>query len=229
MLQLIGKKNKCILLIITLLFLTTINNTNFSNNNIFSKNIQNVEVIGLNEDLNLQIQEKLNYIKKSNIFYINKDLLEKEINTYNFVESFKVFKFYPKNIILKINQTNFLATTIKNNKKYIIGSNGKLIEYELFNNNNNLPLIFGNFNNKDFLIFKKKIDQSLLKYSDIKNFFSYPSKRWDIETKDNLLIKLPEKNIELALERVQKIIESKKFSNNIIDLRISNQIILPND
>ena len=229
MLQSIGKKNKYILLIITFLLLTTINNTNFVNSKIFSTNIQSVEVVGLNENLNLEIQERLNYIKNSNIFYINKDLFEKEINKYNFIESFKVSKFYPKNIILKINQTNFLATTIRDNKKYIIGSNGKLIEYELFDNNQNLPLIFGNFNNKDFLIFKQKIDQSSFKYSNIKNFFSYPSKRWDIETIDNLLIKLPSKNTELALERAQKIIESKKLTNNIIDLRISNQIIIPNE
>ena len=157
MLQSIGKKNKYILLIITFLLLTTINNTNFVNSKIFSTNIQSVEVVGLNENLNLEIQERLNYIKNSNIFYINKDLFKKEINKYNFIESFKVSKFYPKNIILKINQTNFLATTIRDNKKYIIGSNGKLIEYELFDNNQNLPLIFGNFNNKDFLIFKQKI------------------------------------------------------------------------
>ena len=229
MLQSIDKKNKYILLIITYLLLTTINNTNFINNKIFSTNVKSVEVVGLNENLNLQIQERLNYIKNSNIFYINKDLFEKEINKYNFIESFKVYKFYPKNVILKINQTNFLATTIRNNKKYIIGSNGKLIEYGLFKNNNNLPLIFGNFNNKDFLIFKKKIDQSSFKYSDIKNFFSYPSKRWDIKTIDNLLIKLPINDVELALERAKKITESKKFNNNIIDLRITNQIILPNE
>ena len=229
MLQSIGKKNKYILLIITYLLLTTINNTNFVNNKIFSTNIKSVEVVGLNENLNLQIQERLKYIKNTNIFYINKDLFEKEINKYKFIESFKVYKFYPKNVILKINQTNFLATTIRNNKKYIIGSNGKLIEYGLFNNNNNLPLIFGNFNNKDFLIFKKKIDQSSFKYSDIKNFFSYPSKRWDIKTIDNFLIKLPINNVEFALERAKKITESKKFNNNIIDLRITNQIILPNE
>ena len=96
MLQSIGKKNKYILLIITFLLLTTINNTNFVNSKIFSTNIQSVEVVGLNENLNLEIQERLNYIKNSNIFYINKDLFKKEINKYNFIESFKVSKFYPK-------------------------------------------------------------------------------------------------------------------------------------
>ena len=227
--QSIDKKQKYIFLIIIFLFLTTINNTNFINNKYFSTNIQSIQVVGLTEDLNLQIQERLSYLKNNNIFYINKELLEKEINEYKYIESFKVSKFYPKKIILNLYQTNFLAITIKNNQKYILGSNGKLIKYELFNNYDNLPVIFGNFSTNDFLNFKKKFDQSLFKYKDIKFFFFYPSKRWDIQTIDNVIVKLPSKNTSLALERASKIIESKQFDNNIIDLRITRQIILTNE
>ena len=63
----------------------------------------------------------------------------------------------------------------------------------------------------------------------LKFFFIYPSKRWDIQTIDNVVIKLPGKNTSLALERAKKIIESKQFNNNIIDLRITKQIILTNE
>jgi len=227
--QSIDKKQKYIFLIIIFLFLTTINNTNFVNNKYFSTNIQSIQVVGLTEDLNSKIQERLSYLKNNNIFYINKELLEKEIDEYKYIESFKVSKFYPKKIILNLYQTDFLAITIKNNQKYILGSNGKLIKYELFNNYDNLPVIFGNFSTNDFLNFKKKFDQSLFKYKDIKFFFFYPSKRWDIQTIDNVVIKLPSKNTNLALKRAKKIIESKQFNNNIIDLRITNQIILTNE
>ena len=227
--QSIDKKQKYIFLIIIFLFLTTINNTNFINNKYFSTNIQSIQVVGLTEDLNLQIQERLSYLKNNNIFYINKELLKKKIDEYKYIESFKVSKFYPKKIVLNLYQTNFLAITIKNNQKYILGSNGKLIKYELFNNYDNLPVIFGNFSTNDFLNFKKKFDQSLFKYKDIKFFFFYPSKRWDIQTIDNVVIKLPSKNTSLALERAKKIIESKQFNNNIIDLRITKQIILTNE
>ena len=227
--QSIDKKQKYILLIVIFLFLTTINNTNFVNNKYFSANIQSIQVVGLTEDLNSQIQERLSYLKNNNIFYINKELLKKEIDEYKYIENFKVSKFYPKKIILNLNQTNFLAITIKNNQKYILGSNGKLIKYELFNNYENLPVIFGNFFTNDFLNFKKKFDKSLFKYKDIKFFFFYPSKRWDIQTIDNVVIKLPSKNTSLALERAKKIIENKQFNNNIIDLRITKQIILSNE
>jgi cell division septal protein FtsQ len=79
------------------------------------------------------------------------------------------------------------------------------------------------------LNFKKEFDQSSFKYKDIKIFFFYPSKRWDIQTIDNVVVKLPSKNTSLALERAKKIIESKQFNNNIIDLRITKQIILTNE
>jgi len=227
--QSIDKKQKYIFLIIIFLFLTTINNTNFVNKKYFSANIKNIQVVGLTEDLNLQIQKRLSYLKNNNIFYINKELLKKKIDEYKYIESFKVSKFYPKKIVLNLYQTNFLAITIKNNQKYILGSNGKLIEYELFNNYDNLPIIFGNFSTNDFLNFKKEFDQSSLKYKDIKVFFFYPSKRWDIQTIDNVIVKLPSKNTSLALERASKIIESKQFDNNIIDLRITRQIILTNE
>ena len=227
--QSIDKKQKYIFLIIIFLFLTTINNTNFVNNKYFSANIQSIQVVGLTEDLNSQIQERLSYLKNNNIFYINKELLKKEIDEYKYIENFKVSKFYPKKIILNLYQTNFLAITIQNNQKYILGSNGKLIEYKLFNNYDNLPVIFGNFSTNDFLNFKKEFDQSSFKYKDIKVFFFYPSKRWDIQTIDNVIVKLPSKNTSLALERATKIIESKQFDNNIIDLRITRQIILTNE
>ena len=57
--QSIDKKQKYIFLIIIFLFLTTINNTNFVNNKYFSANIQSIQVVGLTEDLNSQIQERI--------------------------------------------------------------------------------------------------------------------------------------------------------------------------
>ena len=81
--QSIDKKQKYIFLIIIFLFLTTINNTNFVNNKYFSANIQSIQVVGLTEDLNSQIQDRLSYLKNNNIFYINKELLKKKLMNIN--------------------------------------------------------------------------------------------------------------------------------------------------
>ena len=61
-------------------------------------------------------------------------------------------------------------------------------------------------------------------------FRSFPSNRWDIKTKDGLLIKLPEKNIAESLQFVQLVKSQEEFKNkNVMDLRISNNIILSNE
>ena len=123
-----------------------------------------------------------------------------------------------------------LATTIKNNQKYIIGSNGKLINFEIFNINNDLPHIFGNFTGEDFILLTKIINQTEFDYNNIKDFFFFPSERWDIKTKNNVTIKLPIKDIKYAFIKAQNIIKSNELNNNnIIDLRIANRVILLNE
>ena len=57
--------------------------------------------------------------------------------------------------------------------------------------------------------------------------YFFKSKRWDIETKDGLLIKLPLNQIEKSLNNLSKIIILEEFKNKkIIDLRQTNQFIL---
>ena len=91
----------------------------------------------------------------------------------------------------------------------------------------NLPFIFGNFEIENFFNLKKAIDETMLDYNEVKNFYSFKSGRWDIETKNGLIIKLPKDNLKRTLELYLIFIsenEGKKI--NTIDLRQSNQIII---
>ena len=161
---------------------------------------------------------------------IDEELLINKLDLYNYLQNYKVFKIYPSKIIIKLTQTNLLATTIKDNQKYIIGSNGKLINFEIFNLNNDLPHVFGNFSSEDFVSLTKIINQTDFGYKNIKDIFIFPSGRWDIKTKNNTTIKLPKEDIKYALIKAQKIIKSNELNdNNIIDLRIANQVILSNE
>ena len=156
-------------------------------------------------------------------------ILNNQLNKYSFIENYSIFKFYPSKIILKLKHTNFLARTIKNNEIFLIGSNSKFTNIKKFNNFYHLPIVFGNFNAEEFLLFKKIINNSDLNYNNIKEIFFYPSRRIDIKTKDNITIKFPIKDIKKAMNIASKIINNEKFNNNIIDLRVPNQIILSNE
>ena len=95
------------------------------------------------------------------------------------------------------------------------------------NDTEDLPIIFGTVDTMEFLRLKNLIDNSIFDFRDIKNLYYFKSKRWDIETKDGLLLKLPKENLSKSFKLFTDIISNKNFQNsNIIDLRQSNQIIL---
>ena len=61
----------------------------------------------------------------------------------------------------------------------------------------------------------------------IENFYFYPSKRWDIELKNNIVLKLPKDDIKISLDYSFNFLKNNNFKNNkVIDARVKNQIIL---
>ena len=113
----------------------------------------------------------------------------------------------------------------------MVGSNGKLIDYDSINNHKKkLPFIFGKVDYSDFIYFKEIVDKSEFNYESINSLYHFLNNRWDIKTKNDILIKLPEKNFFNALNLANKIIYNNKFnSNKVIDLRISNHMIISNE
>ena len=226
--QYIGKKKNILFLFLTLFFLSSINNQLFIKKKQSFYNIKSIKVVGLDNAINLEIEENLNFLINTNIFFIDKEILKDQLSKYNFIENYNIFKSYPSKIILELNQTNFLARTIKNNEIFLIGSNSEFINTDKFKVDNNLPIVFGKFTAEKFVNFKKIIDKSEIDFKNIKEIFFYPSGRIDIKNKDKVLIKLPLENLEESLNMAKKIINSD-LNNNIIDLRISNQLILSNE
>ena len=187
--------------------------------------LKNIEVLGLNEDINQKITNDLIFLKFQNLFSLKSPQIKKIIDTNNSVENYTVFKKFPSTIVIKIEETKILANLYKDSSNYFFGSNGKLIKTK--NKKKDKPSLFGDFTSKEFLKLKKMIDKSKLKYTDIKNIYFFDSKRWDIELSNGLLIKLPEKKLLESLDLSIELIKSKNFKNiSIIDARVNNQVII---
>ena len=231
MLQLIDRKLKIFFYLILFILLSTqiTKNKNIKIN--FNTNLNNIEVIGLSDENNLKVYQSLNFLLTKSIFFINKNEFKNILKKNNLVESFYIKKIYPNLIKIKIKQTKLLAITNKKGKKFFIGSNGKLIpvsQVEL--SYNELPFVYSKSNYIDFIKLKKIIDESKFQFEQIESFYYFPSNRWDIKTKDGFLIKLPEKNIAESLKFVTLIKINEEFKDKkIIDLRISNNIVLSNE
>ena len=106
----------------------------------------------------------------------------------------------------------------------MLGSNGKLVRS--YDKENKVPMIFGEVNYKYF-DFKNIIEESDFDYNKIKNLFFYKSGRWDIETDNGILIRLPKENLKKSLNFALEIMNKNQFKKIIkIDLRQKNQVII---
>ena len=216
-------KNKKILIYFFLfLIFTTLNNQNL-NANYFR--INQISILGLEENESLLMKDSLDLLQNDIIFFLNKNEISKKISANPVVENFSVFKRYPSSLSLKIDKTIFLAQIKSDRNNLILGSNGKLIKNN--ETEKTLPFIFGDLDIKNFFELKKIIDESNFDYGNIKNLFFFKSGRWDIETNDGLIIKLPKQNLKDSFKLFQNFLSSNP-DNQIkkIDLRQNNFLII---
>ncbi len=214
-----------IILIYFFLLLTvgSINNSNIRN--LKFEEIKYIKISGLN-NLNKELIEKdIKNLDLENIFFLKKKDFINVLNSNSLVESFIVFKKYPSTLQIKIKETNLVAKINKDGKIFYIGTNGKLSEKKIFEKE--LPFIFGKPNIQEFLLFKKNIDKSNFSYQEVKNLYFFPSKRWDIELKNNIILKLPKDDVKKSLNDIFQFLKNNNFNRmKTIDARVKNQIII---
>ena len=222
--QQIDKKRKLYIYLFLLIFLTTINNLPLINSGYLKLKINQIKVSGLSDENNFKILKDLDELISQNIFFVNKYYFLSILEKNNLIHSFKIKKIYPNSIEVQIKKADLLAITNFNEKKFFIGSNGKLIDYD--SSNTNLPYVFGKVKTVDFINFVKIIEQSKFNFKEISEMYFYPSGRWDIKNKHGILFKLPKKNLIKSLNIAYRTIDNEKLKNSkVIDLRISNHIV----
>ncbi len=220
--MLLQKNKKILIYIFLFLVIGTLNNKNF--NKFDFGRIENISVKGLDEKNNLTLLKKLYFLENKNIFFIDKIEIEEIIKEVSLIEKYSVFRLYPSSLNIKIEKTNFLAVLNRNGDRFFLGSNGKFIKSDKFEQN--LPNIFGEFKVENFFKLKNAMDKANFDYDKVKNLFFFKSGRWDIETKNDILIKLPNKDIKRSLELFINFSKMKNLDEiKEIDLRQNNQII----
>ena len=214
---------KIIFYIFLIIFLSTLNSKHVAE--IRFKNVDQITVIGLQENEKQDLLNDLQLLNLNNIFFLKKFELMNKLEANKLIENYVIFKKYPSSIVIKVNKTKFLANVFNNGKSFVLGSNGKLIES--IEKKNNLPNIFGEYDKDSFFNLLKSIKNSNFRISNIKNLYFFKSGRWDIETKLDVIIKLPKDNLKDSLNLSLDILNNNEFKKvKILDLRQHNQIII---
>ena len=182
--------------------------------------VENNKYIETNE-----IKKELSFLLNSNLFLLkNKDISE-NLKDDTFIESFEIKRIYPNKLKIKIYEKKPIAILQNKKKKYYFTNKSELITYRSLVEFQNLPVVFGDRDNfKDFYNNLKKIRYPV---NSIKSLYYFESQRWDLLTKKNKLVKLPNKNYMKSLVNFLSIKDRDNFAKyKTFDYRINDQLIL---
>ena len=225
-----NKFYRIFLLLTTFIFLSSYNpnklNLISEKNNKFFK-IQNIIITNNYLIKESVINEKLNEVYNKNIFLIKRKDTEKLLKDIEFLKKIEVKKRYPNTLVVKIFETKPIAILFKNKTKYLLDNSSNLISFKENMNFNQLPGVFGNEAENNFVYFFNQLENNSFPIDKIKNFYYFQIGRWDLQLLNNKIIKFPYNNTEDAIKESIKLLDRKDFKKyNIIDLRVDGKIIV---
>ncbi len=224
------KLYRIIILLVVLTFLTTYSSNEFNvlpeKQSSFFK-IQNIKIVNNHLIDENKIIEKLTEIYEKNILFIEKNDIEKPLKSIDFLEKVEVKKKYPNTIIINVYETKPVAIFFKESSKYLLDNSSNLIPFNESLFSDNLPNIFGEGAEKDFVNFFNQLGNNNFPKQRVKNFYYFKIGRWDLELLNNQIIKFPASKIVEAIQQSVELLNREDFENyNVIDLRIHGKIVV---
>ena len=222
-------KYKLYLYLFFFIFLSSVFNVQFVGNYQEKFSIKNINIYGLSHNEKKIVQHELSNFQNENIFKLNKDKVLEKLNKLDFLENIYINKIMPSSINVELSKTLILGKTLRNGELFYIGNNGKFINSSQFIDKIDTPNVFGKFNIDEYLHLLDILKIQNLAKEEIRNYYYFKNKRWDLYLSNGTTLKLPSKDIEDAIIIYKKLSENNSLINTkIIDLRVANQIILTN-
>lgn len=212
--------------IIALLFLTLFSTILLKPDLITSKfNIKKIDIKNNTLLEDKDVKKILSVIYDKNLIFLNNKEIEHLIIKNSLIDSYEIKKKYPSTLQIKIFEKRPIAILLKKKKKYYISEKLDLIEFYNFKSYKNLPYVIGD--EKKFKILYENLKQIDFPFNLAKKYILFETNRWDIETTDNRLIKLPTKEYNYSLVSYLKFRNKSNFKKyKIFDYRIKDQLIL---
>ena len=217
-------KNRFLIALVLLVLFSTYSSKEIFKSKLIFK-VQEIQVENNKYIETSEIKKELSFLFNSNLFLLkNKDISE-NLKDDTFIESFEIKRIYPNKLKIKIYEKKPIAILQNKKKKYYFTNKSELITYRSLVEFQNLPVVFGDRDNfKNFYNNLKKIRYPV---NSIKSLYYFESQRWDLLTKKNKLVKLPNKNYMKSLVNFLSIKDRDNFAKyKTFDYRINDQLIL---
>ncbi len=156
---------------------------------------------------------------RKSIFFLHLPTLHEKISKLLWVKSVTIKRRFPQTIYLSIQEKKPIALWFFNKKNYFVDEEGDVLTAtDLSQGFSHLFCIFGEDAHKEF----PNLLKNMQSYQDIlrrATRFTYIRKRrWDLLIDNSVLVKLPDENLKIALDKLRIMLENYDFK--VIDLRI---------
>ena len=152
--------------------------------------------------------------------------LRESLSKINFLDKIEVKKKYPNTIKIKVYEDEPIAVLNRKGLKFFICESSRLVPFQKDIVTDDLPNVFGEESEIYLTEFLNDLKVAGFPEKRIKNFYFFKIKRWDIQLKNDKIIKLPFTNVVESISQSIKLIDRKDFQKyKVIDLRISGKII----
>jgi cell division protein FtsQ len=190
-------------------------------------NLKNVNISGANHKTKVLIRKNMGMLEDDSIFKLSTKEIYQNVMSIPWVKSAVVQKYLPNVINVKIEERIPIAIFQHNSIFSLIDADGILIEeIKLFSKD--LPVVSGDNANKEVGGILKVISNFEVVKKNLETITFLRGRRWDIVV-SGIKVKLPETNINEALDTLSTILKNGAINKNTaksIDLRIPGNIII---
>jgi len=197
---------------------------------IYDYNFSKIEVSKLEYFNRKEIEKYFEQFKGKSIFLIPINKLSNNIQEIKWIKNVNIKSDYKNTLNVVLLEEIPLGIYDNNNQKVLFSNN--LVILDIISNNKDyskLITFYGQNSINNSLKINSHIEKSFLK-GNVDSVEFIKNRRWNLKLQNNILLKLPENNINEAINNYKKLYES--FSNQdlkdiqSIDLRIQNQAII---
>ena len=191
--------------------------------------IKNIEITGIKHLNKKDVIKIIRSFNNTNIFNVNIEKIHKEISKNTWVKETTIQIIYPDTIKIFLKEKEPIAIWQNKYGNNLITINGEIIlEKNLNNFKNNLPIIIGNNAHQNISPILKILNINENFTENVWSLTFVNERRWDIHFNQGLTIRLPSTKVEEAWQKIVFLNEKFNILNLgliEIDLRNHNQIL----
>lgn len=195
----------------------------------FGFRVEDISVVGRHQTASEEILTRINLKYKDPIFQYSPAEIRENLKQISWVKDAHVQRRLPRTVYIKIQERVPLAIWQHQQKHMLVDDEGVVISHDKLQHYKHLPVIVGT----DAPLHVSEILTLLSKNPEIQSrvtaIVRVSGRRWNLKLDKTIDVKLPEKDMDKALENLKKLLKQEKINFKevkAIDLRQPTQTTL---